>query len=201
MNSRTIVIGLTLFCLFCSQRTLAQQSYFGIKFGPNVTNQEFLSTSNMSYMPENKIRPHIGLLYSKRIIRDLSIQPEVLLSSQGHGTAPFSSIPRGGLKFYYLNIPLMVKYHLSSSLNLHLGPQLGFLLGGDKLEGMTVTKISKLHDVSWGFGFEKFVSDNVALGVRLNTGITNIFNGQSERIVRKENRVIQFSVIISPYKQ
>ena len=76
-------------------------------------------------------------------------------------------------KLTYLNIPLLVRYHLSDEWSFVVGPQVGFLLNDNENYLNYNRRAFKTSEVSGLAGVEFNIS-NVALFGRYNLGITNI---------------------------
>jgi len=120
---------------------------------------------------------HLGGIAEIPMTDKLSIQPELLFSSQG---ATFDS---DALSLNYINVPILAKYYVTEELSLEVGPYVGYLLSanikyeteGDDLNPNTSgerssTKASEKEDVkddikSLDFGL------NVGLGYKMPSGL------------------------------
>lgn len=153
---------------------------------------------------------HLGGMAEIPMTDKLSIQPELLFSSQGAKDGDASLI------FNYLNIPVMGKYYVTEELSLEVGPQFGYLLsanfkyetdGGDNPNTETNdersnTKASETEDVkddvksidfglNIGLGYK--MENGINFGARYNLGLANANNieGSSETF---KNGVFQISI-------
>ncbi|MBF6607249.1 MAG: PorT family protein [Flavobacterium sp.] len=93
---------------------------FGIKAGPNFAN--FNGDSEIDFNSRTSF--HAGLVAEIKAFPNMSLQPELLYSSQG---AKVDGMDDFNLD--YVSIPVMVKYYiLSDKLSLEAGPQFSFLV-------------------------------------------------------------------------
>lgn len=111
----------------------------GVKVGYNYSNLSF-SSETYEYNTNGFHGYYLGLFVEYELIDMLSIQPEIVYSTQGNFN---SVVTNRGLIAYeiekhselnYLNIPIMLKLHLvknednkKSVFSIDFGPQLGFL--------------------------------------------------------------------------
>jgi hypothetical protein len=77
------------------------------------------------------------------------------------------------VKLLYLNVPLLVRYHLNDAWSFVAGPQVGFLLNDDENLLDYNARAFKTYEISGNVGGEFNIS-NVALFLRYNFGISNI---------------------------
>ena len=103
------------------QISYSQSVQLGIKAGANYAN---VTGSNLKTNPI--INYHAGLVAKIGITKGLSFQPELLYSTQGASYETALSEYKNELG--YINIPVMLQIHLSKSISLDMGPQVGFLL-------------------------------------------------------------------------
>ncbi|MFH6604921.1 porin family protein [Maribacter algicola] len=114
--------------------------------------------------------PHIGFqvggIAEIPIAEDIYLDPELLLTLQG---------TRGigdNLNLFYVNIPVMGKYHITDEIAVELGPQLGVLLGGN-YDDFNID--AKTIDVGLGIGGGYRLDSNIYLQLRFNTGFIKVF--------------------------
>ena len=108
---KSILVALLLLAI--SVNVQAQSVKFGIKAGLNYANQTGtdITVNNLNYQTEAITSYHAGLIAEIGVFEGLSIQPELLYSTQG-------ATYKNALKDYiskvgYVSIPLMVKIGLS----------------------------------------------------------------------------------------
>lgn len=168
-------ISLLAFVLLAGFMVNAQRVNLGLKGGLNVASWDHSQNQNLN----SRIGYHAGLFANIPVSYPISIQPEVVYSSQGvkYTEAGFEH----SLALNYVNIPVMVQANVGKGFYAQVGPQLGILTSVD----------DEVNDTETGF-FQKndFKSTDVALGVglgfkglsgfgvdaRYNLGLTNINN-------------------------
>lgn len=187
---------LFLSCVFILGSTFTfAQTHFGLKGGLNLAKLNisvnvpgFGSGSNSS---ETLTGFHAGVYLSARLSDAISIQPELIYSAQGGGSST------GDIKVNYLNVPLMLVYHANPRINLHVGPQLGFVLSGTS-GGQSIANELNPIDFGLGFGLGVEVGSGVSLGFRYNLGLSNIAKvdltgAPPGTSITMTNNVMQFS--------
>jgi hypothetical protein len=139
MRTRNLLLAI----LFITATTLtvnAQDLQFGVKAGFNLSN-----LSGDIEDTESLPGFHAGIVADFKIGEKFSIQPELLYSLEG---AKFSS--GAEWRLYYLNLPVMAKYHISETFSLEAGPQIGYLTNSD-LSGAGSEGLEEfLEEVSFG---------------------------------------------------
>ena len=100
----------------------AQETRFGVKGGLNLTT----FAGGNYWDAKSLVGFHVGGFAEIKIIERLSIQPEVLFSTQGakleDGLDDFDA------KLNYINIPVLAKFYVTKQFTVEAGPQLGFLV-------------------------------------------------------------------------
>ena len=92
-------------------------------------------------------------------------QPELFFSVQG------TNGDNVDLKFNYLNLPLMGKYHLTEEIAAELGPQIGFLVGGNTDDFNLDTNSI---DVGLAAGGGYRLNTNLYFQLRVNLGFIRV---------------------------
>lgn len=121
-----------------------QELNYGVKIGGNLSNlvgdypnnpDEYTSLNNKS-----KLGFHIGGFLEYQINDKFSLQPELLLSTQGNKLeiieefydSYYDELYKESLtqnsKYTYINLPIILKYQIIDNLNIEFGPQVGFLV-------------------------------------------------------------------------
>ncbi len=160
----------TLFSIFMTVSLHGQDNYFGIKGGINFVTQKF-SGGGGSSTPDRAIKPHFGIVYNAMISNVVAIQPELQYS--GHGFEP-------DVDYNYIALPVMVKYYIHEALNIHGGPELSYLVGGTKVNGVSVTDETTSINLALAIGLEIMASANVGFVGRYVGGITDIDDVSNE---------------------
>lgn len=148
---------------------------------------------------------HIGALVEIPVSEKISVQPEVLYSSQG-SKFDFGFLYGGSnaVKLDYVNIPIMGKYHVIAGLSGELGPVIGFLVKAeqevDDLDPIEFTRAStvdvkdsyKSIDIAIGIGATYRFPMGVFGSLRYNKGLQNI-NDDPNVTGKNQNNVFQIS--------
>ena len=173
---------LILVTLFISSLSLAQDWELGAKGGINLASA---SLKNSSVDFSTTLGFHLGGYANTYVTDQVIIQPEVLFSLQG-----WESSVNDTRSLSYISVPVTVKYYLVDKFNVHLGPQLSFLIHADEdiEESLTTT------DLSFVVGAEYWITDLWGAALRYNLGINDIYNAP-ESTVEIRSRVLQISAI------
>lgn len=209
-----VIAALSMFAVTNAQ-SVEENLKFGLKVQANFAN---LTGSDISGN-EGRFAFGGGVYMNYALSEKIKIQPEILYSLQGaqftnkstSGGTTTETIDKVGLS--YINTPIMFKYYVTKSLNLELGPQFGFLIGGNYNQkvitttGSTSTTVETDTDIKSFFkGFDFGIGAGVGyefdsglnLGARYNIGTNDIVkdtyrNGNGDKIQMK-NSVFQLSV-------
>jgi opacity protein-like surface antigen len=146
----------------------AQQTRFGIKGGLNLTS----FAGGNYYDAKSLVGFQVGGFAEIKVIERLSIQPEVLFSTQG---AKFDGGSLGDFddKLNYINIPVLAKFYITKQFTVEGGPQLGFLVSA-KSDGHDSKDNFKSVDTGFNFGAGYNFTDNVSVNLRYTVGLSNI---------------------------
>ncbi len=123
---------LSALLVFTGALTTQAQSLvnFGVKAGPN-----FASFNGGKIDYSSRTSFHVGLVAEIKALPSMSIQPEILYSSQG---AKVDGI--GDFNLDYVSVPVLAKFYIfSDKLTLEAGPQFSFLVDERKAAWNDVT--------------------------------------------------------------
>jgi len=167
----------------------------GIKGGLNFANVNVSQSAGTNY--NNRTGYHFGAFTLIKLGK-IGIQPEVLFSRQG--TKYSVSGTSFDANFDYINIPVILKLYTVAGINLQVGPQIGFVSGGDVKStlsnGTTSTQSAKdfvkSSDVSIAMGLGWDLPFGLSIDARYNLGVSdnNNVSGSSSTV---KNQVIQIS--------
>ena len=124
---RNLILIISLF-IFTDSTIKAQENIiFGAKGGINLSN---LSSDNFA---ETSPRTgfHLGLLAEVPLSNKLSIQPEILYSTQGTEADQITiggSPTKADYNLDYIQVPFLGKIYLTESLSVEAGPSFNFLV-------------------------------------------------------------------------
>lgn len=204
MKKITFITALTFLFLAPLQ---AQHLDFGVKGGVNFASITGDDTDEL----KSKTGFHLGLVAELSLSENFSIQPEVLYSAQGakaEGSDTWEGMTETWDYTYnldYINIPVLAKYYVTPSLNIHAGPQMSLLInsqaeGEYTYDGVTESESMDLEDVkSLDFALAAGVGYQLNMGVffnaRYNVGLSNIWDIEEENDdYSQKNSVFQLSV-------
>lgn len=160
----------------------AQMLRFGLKAGVNFANLTGGDLEGYDFKTITNF--HGGVVMELKLIDKLSIQPEVLYSTQGAEVEGLGEQFKNELG--YLSIPVMAKIYLGGDkLSLQAGPQVSFLLS--ERSDFEVSD-AETFDFSVGAGLEYKFTDNIFIQGRYLAGLT-----EANQDAEVKNSVIQFS--------
>lgn len=127
--TRQLIISLFLINTFCSQSIFAQKSWnFGAKAGINFADL-FGDT-----FPGSTFKPGlaVGVFAEMPFSQKFTFAGELLYSQEGsknYNSQSYNDVVyKITLRYNYINIPLLARYHISKRWHIHAGPQFGFIL-------------------------------------------------------------------------
>ncbi|HRJ28622.1 MAG TPA: porin family protein [Cyclobacteriaceae bacterium] len=189
-----IFILVFILCTVFNKNHADAQAAFGLKGGLNLANLR-VDDPEASY--NSRTGYHAGVFVRGKFSK-VAVQPEVLLFTQG---SEVNSSILGEFKdsFTYLSIPVMVKFYVVSGLNIHVGPQFGFLLDGERkgsFLGQTynydIKDYYKNSDISVSLGGGWDFPFGLNVDVRYNIGVQDINDQANGEEVK--SRVFQVSL-------
>jgi len=174
----------TILLCFAFTTISAQDFGFGVKGGINVASIGGGSYAGLGGLA-SKVSFHIGGVAEIPISEKISLQPELLYSSQG-SKWNFGAI--NNLKLDYINLPILAKYAIIKGLSAEAGPVVGYLLSTNAPNKEDYSSI----DVAIAIGASYKLNDNIFFSLRYNKGLTNI-NKNVNVDISNQNNVFQIS--------
>jgi hypothetical protein len=171
---------------------LAAQSYsFGVNGGINVST---ISSDDETIGPS--IGYHIGIVASKELNTNWSLQPGLSLSLQG---AKQTDGDEFKFSYYYINLPVYFKARLGKSISVVLGPQFSTLLNAtrkndDGKENITV--LVTPIDISVCAGLSASLDESVQLQVNYNIGLLSTSALKEDKTKYYPNMVFQAGLVV-----
>ncbi len=185
-----------IFFLGASSMLIAQKKLgAGIKAGINIANQV---TSGDAENVDTKalVGFHGGVTVSYFIIDQVAIQIDGLISQKGSNWNDLSF--SGKDKLSYLDIPVLVRFQALDFLNVHAGPQFGFLLkatqfpdDGDKYD---IKDYYKSSDIGFVLGAEGNLPLNFNVTLRYIFGLSVVNTQYYYDVDDWRNNVFQVSL-------
>jgi hypothetical protein len=183
MKKVFVLIAAAIVCMSASA-----QVQFGGKVGFDLTN--FWGSD-----VEHGMKPsyQVGLLMEYKMSPKFAIAPEVVFASQG---GKYKALD---LNFFnldiektvtfntnYINIPVMLKYYVTPSFSVDLGPQLGVnVYSKYSIEGVDdaidVKDNTKTVDFGVGLGGTYNLTNNAFVQARYTMGMTKVFDGDHNK--------------------
>ncbi|KGL61752.1 porin family protein [Polaribacter sp. Hel1_85] len=165
---KKILLVSIIVILGLSNSIIAQNVNFGLKTGLNISNFTGGDADR-----NNLLGFHIGGFTEFKLNEKISLQPELLYSTQGSEVENLTKI-----KVDYLAIPLMVKYYVSEKFSIEIGPQASFLVN-DKVEFNDSSipdadSDASSFDFGLNSGIEYNFTSNLFAQARYNYGITTV---------------------------
>lgn len=186
-----VFLGLTS---LVTQVNAQVQFALGVKAGPNFANIDVNSSIGANY--KNRTGFHGGAFALIKLTK-IGIQPELLFSQQG-SIVKFNS-GDGEANFDYINIPIILKLYTVAGINLQVGPQFGFLSGGEvkqTLNGVSTVRDAKEFykgsDFSAALGLGWDLPFGLTIDARYNLGLSKINDGTNSD--KAKNQVFQVSL-------
>lgn len=183
-----------IFALLFSGVTIAgmAQVSLGLKAGANITN---FTGGDFDAVKKKSIVGFHGGGYLNFAFGALSLQPEVLVSTQG---ARIDSVSGSyDWKVTYLTVPVMLKYRSTGGFYLEAGPQFGFKLNED-VKNETIDAFAKNLDLSAGAGIGFQTKGGFGIGGRYLVGLSKVgdFDASGSGGIDPDfkNSVIQLSI-------
>ena len=151
-----------------SAASYAQGVNFGIKAGVNIANQK-MSFGSLSETGDALIGFHVGGFASIMFTEKFGLQPQLLYNAVG------SKMEDTEFKSSYLSVPVMFRYQPIEILNIHAGPQFGFLLSS-KVGDEDFKDFSKSLDLGLGFGAGIDLPMGIGFSARYVLGLSNTWD-------------------------
>ena len=186
--------------LFIGSGAFAQDVRVGIKAGANLS-----TVTSAPVDTKMKLGFHIGGFLEFKFSDVLSLQPELLYSTQGAKYVFirwYSDVQFGNVSdsrtIDYINVPVLLKINITEGFSAEIGPQIGFLIGtrwekkrdGVLIESGSIMKICNTVDVTALAGLSYAFAENFIVSARYGLGLTKILSEEGN----SKNSVIQLSV-------
>ncbi len=176
--------------LLCVGSVTFAQNSNGFKGGANIANLHSTDGTN-SASGDQIISINAGFYFENQSSKHFATQIEIMLSVQGTSfSGPFGEINQ---QLYYANLPVLMKYVANKNFGIYAGPQIGYLIATNEINGQDFKDELSPVDLALVFGAEVKFSGNFRLGARYNHGLLNIDDSEfaNEFDIRTTNRVFQ----------
>ncbi|MGK2862004.1 MAG: porin family protein [Chitinophagaceae bacterium] len=179
--------------LLAATSTFAQNFSGGIKAGANFSN---FTGGDFDAVKKKAIAGFHGGVFLNFSFGALSLQPEVLISTQG---ARIDSVSRSyDWKVTYATVPVLLKYRSAGGFYLEAGPQVGFKIS-ENVSDETINDFAKDLDLSAAAGLGLQTKGGLGIGARYLVGLSKVgdFSPQKNIDPDFKNSVIQVGVFIT----
>lgn len=146
--------------------SLCAQSTGGFKGGLNLA-KEKASASGASVTTDNLLAPHLGMYFINTFSEQFGLQYELVYSIEGGKVQGIED------RISYLNFPVLLRLQAGSVVNIHLGPQLGFMLAA-KTNDVDISDGVKQTNISGVIGIGIETNAGFLIGARYVVGLTDI---------------------------
>lgn len=166
----------------------AQSISFGAKGGLNIADVTNVSNS------KTRTSFHLGAFAKVQLTENWAVQPELVYSGQGFKADP-PIISDFTVALNYINLPVMLQYHIIPEFHLEAGPQIGFRVAAKAKDGGNSIDLKddyKGMDFGLGFGLGYTFDMGLGIGARYNFGLTDVYDGNSDD--SRKNSVAQFGL-------
>lgn len=161
----------------------------GAKLGMNITNVTKLEETSA------KTGLTFGVTGEVDLTETYGVGVELLFSRQGYSYK--SEDYKFKERYSYINIPLLYRYNVKDIITIKAGLQPGFRVAANYREKIDDTRYKgkligvKAFDLAIPIGASYLIKDyNVAIDLRYNIGVTNIYDNGSEDKHRNSNFTI-----------
>ncbi len=167
----------------------------GIKGGLNIATQTTTGEGENVYT-ENLMRFHGGVYFNIFLNDKFAFQPELMVSGKGSKWNDPSYNTSDLLT--YIDLPLLIRYQPIKLINIHAGPQLGYLISAkqdpmDSNEKIDIKDWYNNFDIGLAFGAEANLPFRVNITVRYVLGFSTVTN-ELEYIDPWKNNFFQVSL-------
>lgn len=160
--------------LGCCSTGFAQHLSLGLKAGANISN--FIGGDFSGVTKKVKLGFYGGGYLNFWAGKNFSVQPELLVSTQGAKLAQASTTVNYSLT--YIDVPVMLKYKGDGGFYFEAGPQVGFKIT-ETVGNQTVNNFFKNLDLSLGTGLGYHSNAGIGIGARYLVGLTKVGNFDS----------------------
>ncbi len=186
----TIAVALSASAIdLSSVQLMGRDIQLGAKVGMNITNVSNIDGSKA------KTGLTFGVTSAMDLDDKMGVDVELLFSRQGYTYK--ADDYKFKERYSYLNIPILCRYTIMENIDLKAGLQAGFLLAANYREKIGDTRYKgkltgvKTFDLALPIGASYLLEQhNVALDLRYNIGLTNIYDTGSSNKHRNSNFTI-----------
>ena len=179
-----------------SQRPVLEERRFGVMGGLNAASQ-MVTEGRESGSTNARFGVHLGVFMEMPLGINWTFKPALLYSMQG-STSRVDGVSYAD-HFDYINVPLVFRWHFwEQRMSLDFGPQFGYMISARAVRDGISKNIYdwdalNKFDFSLVLGYSVRINDNMSIGFRITTGITDIIEIDNRRWA---NSVSQLSLAV-----
>ncbi|MBV4355524.1 porin family protein [Pinibacter aurantiacus] len=177
--------------LFVSSASFAQKFQLGVKGGVNISN--FTGGDFQDAKKSSLVGFHAGAFVNYKFGQVISLQPEVLFSTQGATIEDRETGHKEDFKLNYVSIPVLLKVQSPGGFYVETGPVVSVNVSGGDFENQSVKDVTKGADFSWAAGLGFHSKIGLGIGARYVVGLSKVgdINNASVANADFKNSVIQ----------
>lgn len=186
MKKIILIIAVTIVLIPTVQSQ--EKIQFGVKGGVNFTN---MTSNDYLYDEKYKTGLYLGATVEIPLSKKLSIQPEIVYSSQGikgKELVNFISIVPGTMpvvyaehKLDYIKIPVLAKLYLVKNFSFEIGPSFNFLVNDQFTSDYpTQTDLAEKFEFGGVIGLSYKVKSNFVINANYLIGFSNALKSPFE---------------------
>lgn len=159
------------------KRSLPKYS-FGVRAGLNYASQTCMS-DDVDFDVERIIGYNAGGYYSYFFLHNLAVQPEIMISVKGsHWKDAYDDMKD---VLTYIELPLLISYYPASTINIHAGPQFGYLVSAIQKDlemngNENIRSYYEDYDLGLTFGVEAVFPFRLNIALRMFLGLVPVTN-------------------------
>jgi hypothetical protein len=162
---------------FVSSASFAQTFQLGIKGGVNVSN--FTGGDFATAKKSSLIGYHGGAFVNLKFGQVISLQPEVLFSTQGATIQDQETGTKQDFKLNYVSIPVMLKLQSHGGFYVETGPVVSINVSGGEFMNQSVKDVTNGADFAWAAGLGYHTRFGLGIGARYNVGLSKVSNASN----------------------
>jgi hypothetical protein len=169
-----VLLSLTLsVLLLATTDSFAQDSKLGIRAGINLVS---FSGVDAALINDQNAGFFAGFYYDYIYTDRIGVETGLTYSRTGSSDGSDSS----AISIGYIEVPILFKYYITQSINIHVGPQFSLLSDAKFGDGNDATEFFKIGKTSFAFGAEYRTNFNLVINLRYNLGLSSIVATQTE---------------------
>lgn len=180
--------------LFVSSASFAQKFQLGVKGGVNISN--FSGGDFADAKKSSLVGFHAGAFVNYKFGNVISLQPEVLFSTQGATIEDRESGQKEDFKLNYVSIPVLLKVQSPGGFYVETGPVVSINVSGGDFMNQSVKDVTNGADFAWAAGLGYHTKFGLGIGARYNVGLSKVsnINNVSWESTDFKNNVVQIGL-------